>query len=118
VYQCELDVPAAQQLAALSRSARAALAAFVDAVVLVDPVQYQRRVDERSNPPAPLRTLHFGPHHEGLVSFLVHPPDDLDRRADRLRRVAHGSGCLMTHDLWRSLATLIGNGPRQRPRLV
>ena len=25
----------------------------------------------------PLRTLHFGPHDEGLVTFLVYPPDDL-----------------------------------------
>ncbi len=25
----------------------------------------------------PLRTLHFGPRHEGLVTFLVYPPDDL-----------------------------------------
>jgi len=24
-----------------------------------------------------LRTLHFGQHHEGLVTFLVYPPDDL-----------------------------------------
>ena len=32
---------------------------------------------KHSNPPAPLRTLHFGQHHEGLVTFLVYPPDDL-----------------------------------------
>jgi hypothetical protein len=25
----------------------------------------------------PLRTLHFGLHDEGLVTFLVYPPDDL-----------------------------------------
>jgi hypothetical protein len=24
-----------------------------------------------------LRTLHFGQHGEGLVTFLVYPPDDL-----------------------------------------
>jgi hypothetical protein len=29
------------------------------------------------DPPAPLRTLHFGPRHEGLVTFLVYPPEDL-----------------------------------------
>jgi hypothetical protein len=27
--------------------------------------------------PVPLRMLHFGPHPEGLVTFLVYPPDDL-----------------------------------------
>lgn len=77
MYQWELDGPAAQQLADLSPAARAALAAFMDAVVIVDPLNYQRRADEPDNPPAPLRTLHFGPHHEGLVTFLVYPPDDL-----------------------------------------
>jgi hypothetical protein len=25
----------------------------------------------------PLRTLHFGPHDEGLVTFLVYPPGEL-----------------------------------------
>ena len=25
----------------------------------------------------PLRTLYFGQHQEGLVTFLVHPPGDL-----------------------------------------
>jgi hypothetical protein len=39
-------------------------------------VHYQRR-DERENVPAPLRMLYFGPHLEGLVTFLVYPPDDL-----------------------------------------
>lgn len=77
MYQWELDSPAAQQLADLSPAARAALASFMDAVVIVDPLNYQRRADEPDNPPAPLRTLHFGPNHEGLVTFLVYPPDDL-----------------------------------------
>jgi len=27
--------------------------------------------------PARLLTLPFGPHHQGLVTFLVYPPDDL-----------------------------------------
>jgi hypothetical protein len=49
----------------------------MDAAVIVNPMQYQRRHDERNDPPAPLRMLHFGPHHEGLVTFLVCPPDDL-----------------------------------------
>ncbi len=77
MYQWELDVPAEQELAALSPAARAALAAFMDAVVIVDPLQYQRRGDESADPPVPLRTLHFGPRHQGLVPFLVYPPDEL-----------------------------------------
>jgi hypothetical protein len=48
----------------------------MDAVVLVDPVEYQRHRGERSEPPALLRTLHLG-DHEGLVTFLIYPPDDL-----------------------------------------
>jgi hypothetical protein len=46
VYQWELDGHAAQQLADLSPAVRAALIAFMDAVVIVDPLQYQRRTDE------------------------------------------------------------------------
>jgi hypothetical protein len=52
-------------------------AAFMDAVVIVDPVQYQRRRDEREDVSMPLRTLPFGPRDEGLITFLVYPPDDL-----------------------------------------
>jgi hypothetical protein len=77
VYHWELDGPAQEEFAALSPSVRAALAAFMDAVVIVDPLEYQRRLDEPSDRPAPLRTLHFGEHDEGLVTFLVYPPDDL-----------------------------------------
>jgi hypothetical protein len=77
VYQWELDGHAAQQLADLSPAVRAALIAFMDAVVIVDPLQYQRRTDEPDSPARLLRTLHFGSHHEGLVTFLVYPPDDL-----------------------------------------
>jgi hypothetical protein len=72
VYRWELDGPAQQHFAE-----RASLAAFMDAVVIVDPVQYQRRRDERNDVSMPLHTLHFGPHDEGLVTFLVYPPDDL-----------------------------------------
>lgn len=45
--------------------------------MIVDPVQYRRRADEREDIPMPLRTLHFGLQGEGLVTFLVYPPDDL-----------------------------------------
>lgn len=49
----------------------------MDAVVIVDPVQYQRRRDEREDVSMPLRSLHFDPDGAGLVTFLVYPPDDL-----------------------------------------
>jgi hypothetical protein len=49
----------------------------MDAVVIVDPVQYQRRPGERDDVSMPLRSLHFGPVGGGLVTFLVYPPDDL-----------------------------------------
>ena len=32
----------------------------MDAVVIVDPAQYQRRRDERDDVSMPLRSLHFG----------------------------------------------------------
>jgi len=34
----------------------------------------ERRPDE---PVASLRTLPFGPYGQGLVTFLIYPPDDL-----------------------------------------
>ncbi len=77
MYRWELDGPADQEFADLNPAVQALLAAFLDAVVIVDPVQYQRRRDERDDVSMPLRTLHFGPHDEGLVTFLVYPPDDL-----------------------------------------
>jgi hypothetical protein len=43
----------------------------MDAVVIVDPVQYQRRRDERDGVAMPLRSLRFGPDGGGLVTFLV-----------------------------------------------
>ncbi len=77
MYRWELDGPADQEFADLNPAVQAVLAAFLDAVVIVDPVQYQRRRDERDDVSMPLRTLHFGPHDEGLVTFLLYPPDDL-----------------------------------------
>ena len=45
--------------------------------MIVDPVQYQRRRDERDDVSMPLRSLHFGPDGGGLVTLLVYPLDDL-----------------------------------------
>ena len=76
MYQWELDGPAHSELAGLSQDARKALAEFLDAAVIVDPAEYQRRQGEPANPAA-LRSLPFGSHGQGLVTFLVYPPDDL-----------------------------------------
>jgi hypothetical protein len=43
-------------------------------VVIVDPAEYRRRPGD---PIGPLRTLPFGQHSQGLVTFLIYPPDDL-----------------------------------------
>ena len=56
---------------------RASLAVFLDAVVIVNPVQYRRRRHERDDVFMPMRSLHFGLDGRGLVTFLVYPPDDL-----------------------------------------
>jgi hypothetical protein len=77
VYRWELDDSAQPAFDALSSVTQALLTAFMDAAVIVDPIDYQRHPGERSDPPAPLRTLHFGRHREGLVTFLVYPPDEL-----------------------------------------
>lgn len=49
----------------------------MDAIVIADPVQYQRRSAERDDVSMPLRSLHFGPDGGGVATFLVYPPDDL-----------------------------------------
>ena len=77
MYRWELADPAEPEFASLSHTVQAALTAFMDAVVIVDPIEYQRHPNEPSDPSKLLRTLHFGQHHEGLVTFLVYPPDDL-----------------------------------------
>jgi len=67
-----LEDLAVGQLAGLPPQVQLALADFMDAVVIVDPAEYQRRPGE---PERPLRTLPFG--RAGLVTFLVYEPDDL-----------------------------------------
>jgi hypothetical protein len=74
LYHWELDDIAEQQLASLPDHVRRAFATFMDAAVIDDPMEYQRA---SGNPDKPLRTVYFGPHNEGLVTFLVYPPDDL-----------------------------------------
>jgi hypothetical protein len=77
VYRWDFDGLARQEFATLSQAGQTALAAFMNAAVMVDPIEYQRHPGEPSDPPALLRALHFGLHHEGIVTFLVYPPEDL-----------------------------------------
>lgn len=77
MYRWELDDAAQLAFDALGAAAQALPASFMDAVVIVDPIDYQCHPGERSDLLAPLRTLHFGRHHEGLVTFLGNPPDEL-----------------------------------------
>ena len=72
MFRWELEDLAREQLAGMPPQVQLALSDFMDAVVIVDPVEYQRRPDE---PERPLRTLPFG--QSGLVTFLVYKPDDL-----------------------------------------
>jgi hypothetical protein len=74
VFRWELDEPAEDEFASLGEAAKKYLAEFMDAAVIVDPAEYQRRPSE---PAEALRTLPFGPHSQGLVTFLIYPPDDL-----------------------------------------
>ena len=72
MFRWELEDLAREQLAGMPLPVQLALSDFMDAVVIVDPAEYQRRPDE---PERPLRTLPFG--EVGLVTFLVYEPDDL-----------------------------------------
>ena len=74
MFRWELEDEAEQSLDSLPEQVRQALTEFMDAVVIVDPVDYQRYPGEA---PRPMRSLSFGPNDEGLVTFLVWPPDDL-----------------------------------------
>ena len=74
MFRWELDEPADSELAGLSRTARKPLTELMDAVVIVDPAEYQRRTGE---PSRSMRTLPFGPHSQGLATFLIYLHDDL-----------------------------------------
>lgn len=77
MYLWDFDSQARQEFISLSQAGQGALAEFMNAVVLVDPIEYQRYSGEATDPPPMLRTLHFGACNQGLVTFLVYPPDDL-----------------------------------------
>lgn len=77
MYRWDFDGLARQEFSTLSRAGQSALSVFMNAAVMVDPIEYQRHPGEPADPPALLRTLHFGQHHQGLVTFLIYPPDEL-----------------------------------------
>jgi hypothetical protein len=70
LYHGEADDVAGLQLASLPDQVRGELATFMDAVVIVDPMDYQRSPGE---PRKPLRTLYFGLQNEGLVNWSIRP---------------------------------------------
>lgn len=72
MFRWELEDLAREQLAGMPPQVQLALSDFMDAVVIADPAEYQRRPGE---PERTLRTLPFG--QVGLVTFLVYEPDDL-----------------------------------------
>ena len=78
MYRWELDDPAQQEFADLSPAARASLAAFMDAVVIVDPVQYQRRRGQAGElllgRAVQLPPVHTSDAEPGLDLFPAHPP--------------------------------------------
>ena len=74
MYRWELEDLAEDQIAGLPAHARRALIELLDAVVIVDPAEYQRAAGQ---PARPLRSLPFGPNGQGLVTFLVYEPDEL-----------------------------------------
>jgi hypothetical protein len=74
MYRWEFDGPARLEAEGLPPHVRRELTAFMEAVVIVDPVDYRRYPSEQDKP---MRSLHFGLRDEGLVTFLIYPPDDL-----------------------------------------
>lgn len=74
MYQWDFDGPARLEAESLPRHVQHLLTAFMEAAVIVDPLEYQRYPGESDKP---MRSLPFGPHDEGLVTFLVYPPDEL-----------------------------------------
>lgn len=75
MYRWEFNDPLVRAVFdALPRAAQRGLVELMDAMVLVDPMEYRRAADER---PGNLRTLHFDPGGAGLVAVLILERDDL-----------------------------------------
>jgi hypothetical protein len=65
VYRWELDDSVQPDFDSIGSPVRMAATNFMDAVVLVDPLEYQRHPGEPADANKLLRTLHFGLRHEG-----------------------------------------------------
>lgn len=68
MYRVENDPDVAQQIAALPIPA---LASFAELRVTLEVSPWSGDSVNRANPDAPVRTLPFGVHHEGLATYLV-----------------------------------------------
>lgn len=66
-----------QEFADLPESVRRSLNSFIEAVVIVDPFEYQRDANDQLDRSKNMRTLCFGQHGRGLVTFLIYSPDEL-----------------------------------------
>ena len=77
MYHWDFDEVARLEFATLSPVGQTELATFMKAAVMVGPIEYQRHPGELADPPALGRPRPGGQHHEGLVTFLIYPPDDL-----------------------------------------
>ncbi len=69
VYRWSIAGPARPQFQALPRAARDVLVEFMNAAVLLDPMEFRRSAGEGDRE---MRWLPFGPHDEGVVTFYVH----------------------------------------------
>jgi hypothetical protein len=78
VYRVETDALAVPQVEALPSHA---LSAYAELRTLLEVDPWAGDPINKRNPDAAVRTLTFGPHHEGLVTFLIL---DGQRRVDVL----------------------------------
>lgn len=74
MYQWEFDGPARLRAESFPLHVQRRLVEFMEAVVIVDPPEYQRNLGQPDNM---MRTLPFGQHDEGLITFLNYPPGEL-----------------------------------------
>jgi hypothetical protein len=74
MYTWEIAPEAQPQFDVLPAAAKRILAEFMDAAVVAGPMEFLCGKDEHAGA---LRTLPFGPHQEGIVTFLVYVQGDL-----------------------------------------
>jgi hypothetical protein len=87
VYRWDFDGPARLEFATLGPAAQVALAAFMNAAVIVDPIQYQRHPGEPADPPAcdaDYRSTAFPRHHAAYPTIYRVSADGDGLRAPAL----------------------------------